>query len=578
MNHLLIAHPPNDAIIDKAVPHFATPPIRKTTPHASFVFFQHERSLFKPIADTYFLCGTLLNPDAIASLCTRHAFEDLDGVFVLAEVTDEKIVLVTDRFGFQPLYVYQRPGQTLYATSLDVLALIVEDKTINWNAWADLMTYGTCLEEGTQFNEITLVGHGHCIEIEADIRQRRYEDYMTTTARRMPLAQRMDELDAALNQFMVDLRALSTEIIAPLSGGMDSRLSTATLARFQPVHCFTSNKDAGKFGDHGEMELAEEVCTALNGTFTPIPLSPSFFPRYFHELLIQSNFETWIHTWYGPFIDALPASYSCILDGLGETAFKGDCKISKRSIALAKKQRWGALCTYLDPVYRIILMDRLTKQEEVRYFPDEIQQIIKARKKTAFAREIERYPKNESLPLNLLMNVRTKRHIGPSVYQIVARKYNVFSPYLSRDVSRVLLGIPLEEKVNHRFMQRFFAAKLPEVAGLPTTSIKTGLTRQFELLPFRLAYFSPKVVEMVGFAIKPGLMQGSTRYAEATYAWLLTLLDEHAHSPFATDSQTVMAPHIDKPVSYRIDILVNILMFELWYARYFLGKLEVIRE
>ena len=223
-------------------------------------------------------------------------------------------------------------------------------------------------------------------------------------------------------------------------------------------------------------------------------------------------------------------------------------------------------------------MDRLTKQEQWRYFPEYVRAIIKARKKTAFAREFERYPKNEKLPLHLLMNVRTKRHIGPSVYQILARKYNVFSPYLSKDVSRVLLGIPLEEKVNHRFMRRFFEAKLPDVARLPTTSIKTGLTRQAELLPFRLAYFSPKVVERVGFAIKPGLMQGSTRYTEATYTWFLKLLDQHAHSPFAEDGKDVMAPHADKPVSYRIDILVNILMFELWYARVFGGHLDVIRE
>ena len=576
MNHLLVAHPPNDAIIEKAVPHFASPPLRKTTPHASFAFFQNDRSLFKPIADTFFLCGTLLNPDEIAALCARQAYEDLDGVFVLAEVTDDKIVLVTDRFGFQPLYVYRHAGQTLYATSLDVLALIVDDKTINWNAWADLMTYGSCLEDATQFNEISLIDHGRCITIGADIRQRRYDDYMTAPVTPMPPAQRRDAMEAALHQFMAGLRTLSTAIIAPLSGGMDSRLSTATLARFQPVHCFTSNKDAGKFGDHGEMELAETVCGALNGQFTPIPLNPAFFQRYFHELLIQSNFETWIHTWYGPFIDALPASYDSVLDGLGETAFKGDCKLSKRSIALAKQQRWSALCTYLAHVYRIILMDRLTKQEELRYFPDEIQHLIKARKKTAFAREFDRYPKNEKLPLNLLMNIRTKRHIGPSVYQMLARKYNVFSPYLSRDVSRVLMSMPLEEKENHRFMRSYFDAKLPEVARLPTTSIKTGFTRQFELLPFRLAYFSPKIVEMVGFAIKPGLMQGSTRYAEATYSWFLKLLREHAQSPFADAGNDVMAPHADKPVSYRIDILVNILMFELWYARYFGGKLEVV--
>lgn len=577
MNHLLVAHPPDDAIIEKAASYFATTPVCKTTPHASFAFFPHERSLFQPIDDTYFLCGTLLNPDEIAALCAAHAFGELDGVFVLAQVSDDKIVLVNDRFGFQPLYVYRRAGQTLYATSLEALALIVDDKSINWNAWADLMTYGACLEDSTQFNEITLVGHGHCIEIGADIRRRRYEDYMTTPIVPMPLAQRMDQLEAALHQFMVNLRALSTRIITPLSGGMDSRLSTATLARHQTVHCFTSNKDAGKFGDHREMELAEAVCTTLNGHFTPLPLKPDFFRRYFHETLIQTNFETCIHTWYGPFIDGLPDAYDAVLDGLGETAFKGDCKLSKRSISLAKKRRWDALSTYLDPVYRIILMDRLTKQEEWDYFPEAVRQRLKVRKKTAFAREFARYPKNEKLPLNLLMNVRTKRHIGPSVYQMLARKYNVFSPYLSRDVSRVLLSMPLEEKVDHRFMRRYFDAKLPDVARLPTTSIKTGFTRQFELLPFRLAYFSPKIVEMVGFAIKPGLMEGSTRYAEETYAWLHRLFEEHAQSPFARDGQHVMARHADKPVSYRIDILVNILMFEWWYARYFLGNLEVIR-
>ena len=39
-----------------------------------------------------------------------------------------------------------------------------------------------------------------------------------------------------------------------------------------------------------------------------------------------------------------------------------------------------------------------------------------------------------------------------------------------------------------------------------------------------------------------------------------------------------MAPHADKPVSYRIDILVNILLFEWWYARYFGDHLDVIRD
>jgi len=191
------------------------------------------------------------------------------------------------------------------------------------------------------------------------------------------------------------------------------------------------------------------------------------FKQNFHNFLIKTNFQTSIHTWYASIINQTPKKFSACIDGLGDALTKSGYYMSKKIVKLAQKKKRKKLTKALAIFYKTILMDRLTNGEELAMFMPEVQQRIKKRQTHNFSAELSRYPLTSNLPLLFTMNARFKRLIGPSVFQLLSHRFVVFSPFLAKDVSKALLEIPLHQKLNYKFIKKYFKARLGPSSKIP---------------------------------------------------------------------------------------------------------------
>jgi len=246
MNHLLITQPHDPLLMKAAKKYFkCTPKIIKQV-NTTVAFFPDKNALFSEPMDKTFLCGTIYNPRELPQLLRQQSYKGIDGLFVIAKVTKDQVHLINDRFGFHPLYVYKFKKKKVYCTSLDFLALHVQYKSINWNAWADLFQYSMCFENTTQFNEINIVDYAQHMVLGKQSSQKRYTDYMAIKPKKS--AQAVDRVHKALKQTTKQILEFKLNIAIPLSAGTDSRILASAFAEHTLPHCFSTGKDLGKLG------------------------------------------------------------------------------------------------------------------------------------------------------------------------------------------------------------------------------------------------------------------------------------------------------------------------------------------
>jgi hypothetical protein len=160
--------------------------------------------------------------------------EDLDGAFALVryDATNDTVVVASDPFGMQPLYVAERPGRTYVSTSVLALAK-------HLGAPPSRLGFLTFLRAGYQFGEATAWAGIERLEPATSMtlgargvtRRTYWRAEVDGSVRGMSLAQAADHCIEVATETLGRYLGHDELLWSDLSGGYDTRLLTALLDR-----------------------------------------------------------------------------------------------------------------------------------------------------------------------------------------------------------------------------------------------------------------------------------------------------------------------------------------------------------
>jgi len=201
----------------------------------------------------------------------KRCFEQLDGMYAIAiwDSTRQKLFLARDRFGEKPLYYHVGSYGIAFASELKSLVLFPYfQKEIDWEALDQFLTLGYILAPHTPYRNVYKLLPGHYLVFDPQTGAFEIHEYwalpdpVETTSRQSET----EYLEVFLDIFSksVQSRLVSdVPVGAFLSGGVDSSLVVAMMARLrkEPVQTFSIGFRFSR--SHNENPVAEEVARTL---------------------------------------------------------------------------------------------------------------------------------------------------------------------------------------------------------------------------------------------------------------------------------------------------------------------------
>lgn len=287
--------------------------------------------------------------------------QKLRGMFAIALYDEQKqtLLLARDRMGKKPLHYALHEGRLFFGSEIKtILALHPELAEIDPEGLLQYFYFGYIPDPHTAFQKIHKLPAGHLMEYcKGEVKIRRYWDlpeYGTHPA--MSEEECLDELERQLEE-AVRLRLISdVPLGALLSGGVDSSIIVALMARVSPgtVKTFSIGFQAEQFNESEYARLVAER-----------------FGTDHHELVLDPNLEETLtylsEMMEEPFGDSsmLPTYFVCRMarrqvtvalsgDG-GDELFAG----YDRYLTALGRQKFDRLPDWLGRVYRKSLHDHI---------------------------------------------------------------------------------------------------------------------------------------------------------------------------------------------------------------------------
>ncbi len=188
-------------------------------------------------------------------------FARLRGMFAISLWDKRKraLVLARDPLGKKPLFVTTQGDRTAFASELKAItALPGLDFTVDPEACRDFALMGYVPTPASIYREVRKVRPGHALIIDgSEPREQRFWQLSMTPKHQASEAELLDELDRILND-AVRLRLRSdVPFGAFLSGGLDSSIVTALMARHmdQPVKTYSIGFREAAFNELGDARM-----------------------------------------------------------------------------------------------------------------------------------------------------------------------------------------------------------------------------------------------------------------------------------------------------------------------------------
>ncbi|MFH1154538.1 MAG: asparagine synthase (glutamine-hydrolyzing) [Pseudomonadota bacterium] len=229
----------------------------------------------------------------------------LNGMFAFAlwDKVNRYLFLARDRVGKKPLYYCYRPGSFAFASELKALLPYTGSRTIDPFALDYYYTFGYVPSPLSIFADIRKLEPGSTISVDdrgMDIKT--YWSVSFDTVRHRPFHEAVEELDGLLDD-AVSMRLMSeVPLGAFLSGGVDSSLIVACMARHSRSSVLTNTIGFDE-GAYNEVPIARTVARFIGTDHREFTVNPSA-TQILHKL-----------SWYfdEPFADssAVPTWYVC---------------------------------------------------------------------------------------------------------------------------------------------------------------------------------------------------------------------------------------------------------------------------
>lgn len=226
-------------------------------------------------------------------------------VFVIYDKVTNKLLLVRDRAGKKPLYLYKENNQIAFASELKVLNKIVRDKICEESIY-EYLHFGYMVDKTTPFQNVKEISSGTYTYIDCESLESITKKYWDISVfYQKDYAGSYEEAVKQVDDYLrngIRRRLLSSdlEVGSFLSGGIDSGLVTSIASEMisNPLKTFTVRFD----GEYDESPLAQKVSERYNTDHNVIDIS---FDNLKDEIdMILTNYGE-------PFMDssAIPSYY-----------------------------------------------------------------------------------------------------------------------------------------------------------------------------------------------------------------------------------------------------------------------------
>jgi asparagine synthase (glutamine-hydrolysing) len=225
--------------------------------------------VFRGVSDTEVLVNALEREGALA-------VERFNGIFAFAayDRIARRVVLMRDRFGQKPLYVW-RDGRSLIAAS-EIRAILAHPdvpKRINPGAIREYLAFQNIFRPVSMFDGVELLGHGMRLEIDLASKSTSQTRWWDFDFSRPDQALTFEDAAAESAELLSRAVALQCQADVPvgayLSGGIDSSAITAlaapTASRLTTFTCgFDMSGVTGLEANFDERRQAEQLAAALH--------------------------------------------------------------------------------------------------------------------------------------------------------------------------------------------------------------------------------------------------------------------------------------------------------------------------
>jgi Asparagine synthase len=372
--------------------------------------------------------------------------------------------LHTSVSGALPVYYQQEAGAVYFATRIDPLVTAAPGTlSIDWDAWAAMLTLDYPLGDRTPFSEIRALGP---FETLAWRRGRmRVADGGWPWAEVEPTLG-IEEGSADLLERLREgvARLPAGPIACQLSGGWDSRVCLGLLAeqRREDTFALTVDHDGGT---DREIAIATEVASILR---VPHEVATGAADGYWRDMVMRTervDYQLVRPPWRVPEIEPLMRVPAPVIDGLAldALAMPGERFFTREAIAAngndaAARGLWKRLKAMQSKRGSSALDPKLARA-------------LWAASRRQFLAGSAPYRGNPNrLPLTFY-RTRLARGIALSVHRILGTDLPMATPLMDDEAVRALLAIRPEEKYGGRIYYSLFEALEPALAAVPTTSM-----------------------------------------------------------------------------------------------------------
>lgn len=407
-----------------------------------------------------------------------------NGLFCLAlyDSRDQRLVLISDRYGFRPLYYRARQDSFLFGSELKALCAVDQgSRKIDEVGTAELFCYGTHFRERTWMEDCLRLPPSTILTIgKTGLHSRTYWTY-----RYRESAPTLDQetyftvfgtlLDRAVERCMKGSRRLGIF----LSGGYDSRSVAASIRKhYLPIPALTFGHATSRDVRYASM-LAERLGldhTALTDR------GPYLYPHCHAIVWRTEGMSSFANTTSIRYHSLMKSKMDLILTGfLAE--FGGSHTWPQLLMARTRAATVHA-------IFHRFLGARLKAVRRIfnPVFFDRIFEAVRARFHESFAAVQNDHPMNVADCWNLI-------HLQPrSTYHSTSIDRHLFetrAPHMDAELVDFLLAISPWSRLEQRVYKKMIAYRFPEVRDLPCTNsglpINPHFVREYGAMVVRYA-------------------------------------------------------------------------------------------
>lgn len=447
----------------------------------------------------------------IEALGSAAAARELAGLYAIAHWNGalSRLTLITDRYGYRPLYLTRENGRLAFGTELKAAAALMDARRPDPRGTLEFFLYGSHFRDLTWLEGCVRLEPATILTADADgVRQEQYWSY------RYGGGDKLDQetcftrfavlLDRAVERCM---RSRSHRIGVFLSGGYDSR---SVVAAIRPEHLPIS---ALTFGhpDSRDMRYASLLSSRLGLKHEAVPDAKEYLFRNCHRIIWRTEgMSLFSHTTSIQYHDFIKARMDIMLTGfLGE--FSGSHTWPALLLARGRESARGAIHarmteSKLPSVQRIFRKGLLdTALPELR---------------GRFDKSFDSLPNEHPMDLADSFNLQfvQPRLTGQSS-SVDRHVLEMRAPHMDRDLVDFLLTIPAQARIEQKIYKKTIAYAFPSIRDVPCTNSGKPIDPWFAREYAKMAgnYLGRKALAPVtkALGIKPDLGRAPRDYAAA---------------------------------------------------------------